>query len=194
MKIQLFIFGLLVVKTLAQVESSTTKTLFNRGQARSNDNRLRGDFDNTDNSEFNGGRVVPMPHGDGGRHRHHFTHNPDWHRRHGIPLPNGANKTTVRDVDERHHHFTHNSEWHRRHGVPMPVERDHRRHHHDDNHHNRHTTSSTSTTTTPRNEETHHNDDRNRHTSSSTSTTTTTTPKSTPERTRTPEPEYSREM
>ncbi len=122
MKIQLFIFGLFAVTTLAQDESEngTESTHFRR--------RIRP-TDDTENSSNN--TRTRMLQADSStlrnnpqRHQH-FRHNVEWHRRHGIPLPNERNRTMFRNDEEMHHQFRHNVEWHRRHEIPFHSIRNH---------------------------------------------------------------------
>ncbi|KAG4074857.1 hypothetical protein HA402_009282 [Bradysia odoriphaga] len=131
MKIQIFIFGLFAVTSLAhdESESETEPTHFHR----------RNDV--TDDTHKRAGHTISPENRSSVRinehHHHRFTHHSEWHRIHRIPLPNEGNNIPVRDSTERQHHFTHNPEWHRRHGLPLPNERNHsesegnnERHHH----------------------------------------------------------------
>lgn len=71
--------------------------------------------------------------------RQHFTHNHEWHRRHGIDMPHERNDTTISNNGDRRHHFMHNREWHERHGIPMPGDsKNHTHHHHSRGNHHRH--------------------------------------------------------
>lgn len=183
MKIYFVIVGFFVVTTLAHVESGIKEQHYH---SRTNDNHITV---NSDNRHEDDSTIRNFRH-----HHHGFRHNPEWHQRHGIPLPNESTD------DERRHRFTHNTEWHRMHGIPMPVERKHGRDHNDDRHHQ--TNFSTITTKRPTTPAYRPTTPTYRPTMSTYRTTTTrrtTTPTTTPTKTTsttytTPEPQYSREM
>lgn len=148
MKIQLFIFGLFAVTTLAHDErESETEEHTNLYHRRHHTVRVNLDNAHVLEQHVGGRRAFSTLHrngmslaneiadtetrNDNEGHRH-FRHNVEWHRRNGIPLPNERNPTETNNDDEnghrnchhrhRHpnHHHLHNPEWHKEHGIPMP--------------------------------------------------------------------------
>jgi len=130
MKIHLFILGLFVVATLAHIDESENRTNRRRHfiERRPNDNRE----DDTDlgNSISSGakdeqderiGRHSRMPNGSGRRFGHNFEHNPEWHQRQRIPMPDEHSEGGTRHRFHNHN-FIHSPEWHKRHEIPMPDE------------------------------------------------------------------------
>lgn len=80
MKILYFIFGLFIFLSVAHSEGESEDGVPDR---RTLNGRLRR-LEETENQIENGNR-----------RRHHFTHNAAWHRRHRIPMPINANRSSA---------------------------------------------------------------------------------------------------
>lgn len=94
----------------------------------------------THNPEWHQKHNISMPDGNSTR-RHHHEHTEEWHKAHpNIPMP-----------DSNGHHHEHTEEWHKAHNISMPDanRHHHRPHHHHRHHHHHHNRTTTTSTTTP---------------------------------------------